>query len=140
MENLAIQDEFAFPGTLRVPSSLSFDITYTKSGNPRNVKATGNPISGFDWSGEMWSATSLGSFSVSHIDGSFSANGTFSSLGQFGEMGTEKNGVFVNHDDGNKNAAEESSVESIQTIESAKFPESANPPLIMRSRRGRSPR
>jgi hypothetical protein len=46
----------------------------------------------------MWMATNTGSFSVSHTDGSFSAQGTFSSSGMFGEMGTEKNGIFANED------------------------------------------
>ena len=96
--NLALADEFAFPGTIRVPSLLSFDITYTKSGSPREIEPNHDPISAFDWSGKMWMATNIGSFSVSHTDGSFSAQGTFSSSGMFGEMGTEKNGTFANED------------------------------------------
>ena len=98
--NLALADEFAFPGTTRVPSLLSFDITYTKSGRPRKIVPNHDPISAFDWSGKMWMATNTGSFSVSHTDGSFAAQGTFSSSGMFGEMGTEKNGIFANQDQG----------------------------------------
>jgi hypothetical protein len=99
IENLALADEFTFnPGGIRVPSLLSFDITYTKSGSPREIEPNHDPISAFDWSGKMWMATNTGSFSVSHTDGSFSAQGTFSSSGMFGEMGTETNGVFANED------------------------------------------
>ena len=35
--NLAIADEIAFLGTVRIPSTLSFDITYTKSGMPGKI-------------------------------------------------------------------------------------------------------
>jgi hypothetical protein len=140
VENLALQDEFAFPGTVRVPSSLSFDITYTKSGSPRKIKANHDPISAFDWSGRMWMATNSGTFSVSHSDGSFSAQGSFSSSGLFGEMGTERNGAFANHDDGNTDAAQapQSAVESPQAAESLQSPEAA--PLVLRSRTRRMPK
>ena len=136
LQNLALQDEFAFPGTVRVPSSLSLDITYTKSGSPRKIKANHDPISAFNWSGKMWMATNSGTFSVSHGDGSFAAQGSFSSSGLFGEMGTERNGVFANQDDGDKGASEgpQGSTESVQ------FPESADSPPIARSRMRRTPK
>ncbi len=134
LQNLALEDEFAFPGAVRVPSSLSLDITYTKSGNPRKIKPNHDPISAFNWSGKMWMATNSGTFSVSHGDGNFSAQGSFSSAGSFGEMGTERNGVFVNQDDGEKGAAEapQGSAESVQ------FRESADPSPILRSRMRRT--
>ena len=97
IENVALADAFPI-GAIGVPSLLSFDITYTKSGSPREIEPNHDPISAFDWSGKMWMATNTGSFSVSHTDGGFSAQGTFSSSGMFGEMGTEKNGVFLNED------------------------------------------
>ena len=100
--NLALADEIAFPGTTRTPSSLSFDITYRKSGSPRDIHPNHDPISAFDWSGKMWMATNSGRFSVSHTDGSFSAQGTFSSSGMFGEIGFERNGNFANQDDNEK--------------------------------------
>ena len=98
LENFALADELGGIGGIRVPSLLSFDITYTKFGSPREIEPNHDPISAFDWSGKMWMATNTGSFSVSHTDGSFSAQGTFSSSGMFGEMGTEKNGIFANED------------------------------------------
>jgi len=97
IENVALADAFPI-GAIGVPSLLSFDITYTKYGSPREIEPNHDPISAFDWSGEMWMATNTGSFSVSHTDGSFSAQGSFSSSGMFGEMGTEKNGIFANED------------------------------------------
>jgi hypothetical protein len=133
LQNLALEDEFAFPGTVRVPSSLSLDITYTKSGNPRKIKPNHDPISAFNWSGKMWMATNSGIFSVSHSDGSFSAQGSFSSSGSFGEMGTERNGVFANQDDGDKGADE-----ALQPAASVQPPESV--PLVLRSRMKRAPK
>jgi hypothetical protein len=47
----------------------------------------------------MWDATNSGSFSVAYDDGTFSASGTFGSSGNFGEMGMERNGFFVHHEE-----------------------------------------
>jgi len=83
-------------GTAGIPATVSFNITYTKSGAPRSVQPTsGDPLSPFTWEGEMWMATNSGTFSVAYNDGSFAADGNFSSAGNFGEMGTERNGSFV---------------------------------------------
>lgn len=98
-----VVDQFQFPGgagnnlgTAGVPATVSFDITYTKLGMPRNVRPTSfDPLSPFAWSGQMWTATNSGSFSLAYNDGSFSATGSFSSSGNFGEMGTERNGSFA---------------------------------------------
>jgi hypothetical protein len=97
LQNASVVDQFQFPaGTGNVPATVSFDITYTKSGTPRHVQPTStDPLSPFTWAGEMWMATNSGTFSVSYNDNSFSAQGTFSSSGNFGEMGEERNGSFV---------------------------------------------
>jgi hypothetical protein len=98
LKNVPIVDQFFFPGgTGNVPATVSFDITYTKKqGTARRVQPTSkDPLSPFTWAGEMWMATNSGSFSMAYNDGSFSAEGTFSSSGSFGEMGTERNGSFV---------------------------------------------
>ena len=58
-----------------------------------------DPLSPFNWAGEMWMATNSGTFSVAYADGSFSASGSFDSAGNFGEMGTERNGLFVRRED-----------------------------------------
>ena len=105
LENVPVVDQGSFPaGTGTTPATVSFDITYTKSGPPRQVHpASRDPLSPFNWAGKMWAATNSGTFSVNHNDNTFSAQGTFSSdflpAGNFGEMGTERNGSFVEHQD-----------------------------------------
>src|SRR5215471_8129264 len=89
-----------------IPARVSFDITYTKMGNPRQIlPASHDPLSPLNWAGEMWNATNSGRFSLTYSDGSFSASGSFDSSGNFGEMGTERNGIFVNqNEEGNVEA------------------------------------
>ncbi len=79
------------------PATVSFDVTYTKTGTPprRIVPVSADPVSPLNWAGEMWDATNSGTFSVSYNDGSFSASGSFDSSGNFGEMGLESNGIFA---------------------------------------------
>jgi hypothetical protein len=137
--NLALADEIAFLGTARIPSTLSFDITYTRSGKPRKiVPSSRDPLSAFHWVGEMWKATNSGTFSVAHNDGSFSATGSFSSSGLFGEMGTERNGVFVHHDDDADNedaaGAAQESVEPAEQTGYVQSSESAMLPAPLRAR------
>jgi hypothetical protein len=97
LQNASVVDQFQFPGgTGNIPATVSFDITYTKSGTPRHVRPTSaDPLSPFTWAGEMWMATNVGTFSLSYNDNSFSATGSFSSSGNFGEMGTERNGSLA---------------------------------------------
>ena len=80
----------------------SFDVTYTKSDptKPHHIHAASHdPLSPFNWAGDMWDPTNSGTFSMSYDDGSFSASGSFDSAGNFGEMGKERNGTFVREDD-----------------------------------------
>lgn len=87
-----------------IPAKLSFDITYTKTGNQRRIRpASRDPLSPLNWAGEMWDATNSGTFALSYDDGSFAASGSFDSTGNFGEMGFERNGVFLGGDN-NDNA------------------------------------
>lgn len=103
LKDVSVVDQFSFPygagnnlGIAGVPATVSFDITYTKSGTPRHVRPTSSdPLSPFNWAGEIWDATNSGTFSLSYNDGTFSAQGSFDSAGNFGEMGTERNGLFV---------------------------------------------
>jgi hypothetical protein len=94
-------DQLQFPGgTGTAPVAVTFDATYTTIGSPRRVRPTSHdPLSPFDWSGKMWDATNSGTFSVRYADGSFSASGNFTSAGQFGEMGIERNGSFLKHEE-----------------------------------------
>lgn len=117
--NVPVVDQGSFPaGTVTTPATVSFDITYTKSGAPRHVRPTSSdPLSPFNWAGKMWTATNSGTFSVKYNDNSFSAQGSFSSdflpAGNFGEMGTERNGSFVEREDAENDA--EANREEIQT-------------------------
>jgi hypothetical protein len=134
--NLSVADEIAFLGATRIPATLSFDITYTKSGNPRQIAPTSNdPLSAFHWAGQMWMATNSGTFTVSRSDG-FTATGSFSSSGQFGQVGTERNGVFLNEND-NSQASLKDSVENVEFIPSF---DPWTIPVPLRARTGRSPR
>ena len=56
----------------------------------------------------MWDATNSGTFSLTYDDGTFSASGAFDSSGNFGEMGRERNGFFVNHEEEDANDEAES--------------------------------
>ena len=83
------------------PAKLSFHVIYTKGGNMRTVQPTSHdPLSPFNWAGKMWDSSNSGTFSLSYDDGSFSASGSFDSTGNFGEMGFERNGVFLRDDEG----------------------------------------
>jgi len=120
LENVPVVDAFMFPPP--VPANIapdevnispyplirartSFDITYTKTpGTARRIRpSTDDPLSPLNWAGKMWDATNSGSFSVAYDDGGFSAKGTFGSSGNFGEMGTERNGFFVHHEEQDDN-------------------------------------
>jgi hypothetical protein len=106
LTNVPVVDQGSFPGgtgnnlgTAGAPATVSLNVTYEKSGAPRHVLPTSaDPLRPFNWAGEMWTATNKGKFSVAYSDGSFSAQGSFSSAG-FGEMGTERNGSFVRQED-----------------------------------------
>ena len=106
LKNASVVDQFKFPGgagnnlgIAGVPATLSFDITYTKSGASREVERTGtDPLSPFNWEGKMWDATNSGTFSLAYNDGTFSAQGSFDSAGNFGEMGFERNGSFLENE------------------------------------------
>src|SRR5262249_7385667 len=92
LHNATVIDQFQFPAAVAglpgIPATVSFDITYTKSGTPRQVQPTStDPLSPFAWAGQMSMATNSGTFSVRYQDGSFAAAGSFSSAGNFGEMG-----------------------------------------------------
>jgi len=115
LKNASVVDQFTFPGgagknlgIAGIPATLSFDITYSKAGTLRQVKPTSaDPLSPFNWEGKMWEATNSGTFSLAYNDGTFSAQGSFSSAGNFGEMGFERNGAFVEDGSGAARLAEQ---------------------------------
>jgi hypothetical protein len=116
LEDVPTVDAFTFPPPVPpppetdispvtlIPAKVSFDVTYTKAGMPRGIRpGSHDPLSPVNWAGKMWDATNSGTFSLTYNDGTFSASGRFDSSGNFGEMGTERNGVFVNHEDEDRN-------------------------------------
>jgi len=108
LKNAPVVDQFSFPGgagnnlgIAGVPATLSFDITYSKSGALRHVEPIStDALSPFNWEGEMWEATNSGTFSLAYNDGTFAAQGSFDSAGNFGEIGFERNGSFVEGENG----------------------------------------
>jgi hypothetical protein len=112
LTNVAVVDQLTFPnpgginlGASGIPATVSFSVTYQKSGAARHVRPTSaDPVSPFTWAGEMWMATNSGTFSLAYNDGSFSAQGSFSSAGNFGELGRERNGSFVRREDRDEGA------------------------------------
>ena len=108
LKNASVVDQFSFPGgagnnlgMAGAPATLSFDITYSKSGARRHVEPTSTDrLSPFNWEGEISDATNSGTFKLSYNDGTFSAQGRFDSAGNFGELGFERNGSFVEDESG----------------------------------------
>jgi hypothetical protein len=84
-------------------------------------------VSPVNWAGKMWNATNSGSFSVAYDDGTFSASGTFGSgsSGNFGEMGTERNGFFVHHKEQDDDDAEAGAQRSSLPLQPANMSQSA---------------
>jgi hypothetical protein len=151
--DVPIVDAFTFPPPPQdvpgispfqlIPAKVSFDITYTKTGYPRRIRpASRDPLSPLNWAGNMWDASNSGTFSLTYNDGSFSASGSFDSAGNFGEMGTERNGFFVNHEDDNDVEAEAQSLSlPLNPSQMSQTPTSggANQPVKLVLLKGRVP-
>ena len=133
LDNVPTVDAFSFPPPPQavpgispfrlIPAKVSFDITYTKKVDPKTGETleprrirpgSHDPLSPLNWAGKMWDATNSGTFSVIYDDKSFSASGTFDSAGNFGEMGTERNGVFVNHKEDDEQDGDTGSLPSVE--------------------------
>jgi len=100
LSDIPVTDQFTFydplPPSGNVPSVTSFEMRYTRSGVPRRVRPTStDPTSPFNWAGEMRAATGSVTFTAAYSDGSFSVRGHANSSGNFGEMGSEANGLFA---------------------------------------------
>lgn len=122
--DVPVVDAFSFPPPQQavpgispfqlIPAKVSLDITYKKTGNPRLVQPTSHdPLSPLKWAGTMWDASNSGTFSLTYDDGSFSASGSFDSTGNFGEMGFERNGVFLGDDQGDNNDNVDAQLQSV---------------------------
>jgi hypothetical protein len=112
-----------------IRARTSFEITYTKKlGTARRIRpSTDDPLSPLNWAGKMWRATNSGSFSVAYDDGTFSASGTFGSSDNFGEMGTERNGFFVHHEEQDDNDDVEAAEQPANMSQSAATANTSKP-------------
>ena len=128
--DVPVVDAFSFPPPPQsvpgispiqlIPAKVSLDITYERTGNPRRVRRTSDdPLSPFNWAGTMWDSRNSGTFSLSYDDGSFSASGSFDSTGNFGEMGFERNGVFLRDDQGDDHNHAEAQPQSLPQANAA---------------------
>ena len=132
LTDVPVVDAFTFPPPTQavpgispfqlIPATVSFDITYTKGGNPRTISpGSDDPLSPLNWAGKMSDATNHGTFSVRYNNNTFSESGSFDSVSSsgvnFGEMGKERNGFFVKHEleveDDNDDADAESGTRSL---------------------------
>lgn len=119
LRDASVVDQGQFPGgTGAAPVTLSYVATYTKSGMARTVRPRSHdPLSPFNWAGKMWTATNSGHFSLAYNDGTFSASGSFDSSGNFGEMGTERNGSFAATEDSGTRAEANALPPAVEHIE-----------------------
>jgi hypothetical protein len=147
LSNVAVVDQLTFPnpgfvnlGNSGVPATVSFNITYQKSGGAHHVSPTSDdPLSPFNWVGEMSPAMNSGTFKLAYNDGSFSAQGSFSSAGNFGEMGTERNGSFVRHEDREEGAKTAAAASVPNSVAGAQLSASATQPANSPKWRGKVP-
>jgi len=106
VEDAAVVDDLQIFGGANIPSTVSYDITWTASGPRRHYKpGSTDPTDPTNFDGKFRLATATGTFSGSNADGfSFTTVGVASSaevsdvLGVpgFAEMGIERNGTYLN--------------------------------------------
>jgi hypothetical protein len=116
LENVPTVDAFSFPPPpvarpengispyKLIPARVSFHVVYKRKKPEkwrRIHRGSRDPLSPLNWAGKMWDATNTGNFSVMYNDKTFSAHGNFESGLNFGEMGTERNGVFLDQEEDN---------------------------------------
>lgn len=94
VENAQVIDDFQFLAPGAVPATVSFDMTWTAMGAVTHFRPqSSDPTDPTNFAAEFRSAIATGSFSGSEAGFSFTATG--SSAGIFAEMGTERNGLFL---------------------------------------------
>ena len=100
--DVPVVDDLTLFGEAEIPSTVSFDVTYTPVGTVRHLRPTSSdPTDPHSFAGELRFAKSSGVFAgTNSLTGfSFVATATndtpdFPGL-VFGEMGTERNGFFL---------------------------------------------
>jgi len=94
LRNLKVVDSFTFLGSTEVPATVSFDIIWRATGKMLHFRPeSSDPADPHHFAGNFRLAVATGSFSGSEAGLSFEGNG--SSAETFGELGRERNGVFL---------------------------------------------
>jgi len=92
-------DNFFFLGPGLIPASASFDVTWTAFGSVRHLRPlSSSPTDPTNFVGNFRFANATASFSVFEPGFAFQSTDA-SSAGAFAEMGTERNGVFLEDED-----------------------------------------
>jgi hypothetical protein len=96
VENLPVVDSFTLFGPIEIPATVSFDVRWTSFGEVRQLEPrSSNPTDPTNFAGEFFFATSTGSFSGSNEDGFAFEASLATTDDRWAEMGTERNGVFL---------------------------------------------
>lgn len=92
--NVPVIDDFQFFAPGGVAATVSYDITWTASGDVQHFRPqSSDPMDPANFSAEFRSA--LATISFTGTEPGFTVTGTANSDGIFAEMGTERNGFFL---------------------------------------------
>ncbi len=95
LDNVPVVDNLFFMGPGQIFATVSFDVTWTSSGEVQHFRPlSSDPTDPTNFAAEFRFATATGTFSGSESGFSFTSN-VASSEGIFAEMGTERNGSFL---------------------------------------------
>jgi len=96
VKDISVIDSFQIFGPNQVPATVSFDITWRATGNVHHlVPGSIDPTDPSNFAGDLYQATATGSFSGFETNFRFSSDPGATSDGVFAEMGTERNGSFL---------------------------------------------
>lgn len=94
VQEIAVVDNTTFLGPGNTFATASFDLTWTASGEVQHFRPlSSDPADPSNFAGEFRSAVLTGTFTV--FEGGVTITGSASSDGIFAEMGTERNGFFL---------------------------------------------
>jgi hypothetical protein len=95
IENVPVTDNLFFLGPGQIPATVSATVTWSTFGDVQHFRPTSSdPTAPSAFAGQFRFTNAIASFSVS--EPGFSAQSMdASSTGLFGEMGTERNGFFL---------------------------------------------
>lgn len=95
IENYPVTDNLTFLGSAQIPATVSATVTWSTFGEVQHFRPTSSdPTAPSAFAGEFRLANTTASFLVSEAGFSAQSSNATSS-GLFAEMGTERNGVFL---------------------------------------------